>query len=207
MRTRIRQDFYLRPDVLTIARELLGKRLVSNIGGIITSGLISETEAYNGIIDRASHAYGNRRTQRTETMYRSGGIAYIYLCYGIHSLFNVVTNIEGIPHAVLIRSVIPCGGLDAMGKRIGRKVGIRDGIGPGRLTKLLGLKYTDNGEDLINSNKIWIEEGLGEVSDTIVDVTARIGVGYAAEDAELPYRFVLQPDNYGALPLADCEGL
>src|SRR6187401_2200797 len=104
-------SFYVREDVVQISRELLGKVLVTRMGNKITSGIITETEAYNGIIDKASHAYNNRRTKRTEIMYHVGGTAYIYLCYGIHSLFNVVTNEKDIPDAVLVRSIIPDRGL------------------------------------------------------------------------------------------------
>ncbi len=111
------QSFYTGPDVLSIAQALLGKVLVTNIKGVTTSGIIVETEAYAGIADRASHAFGCRRTRRTEIMFAKGGVAYVYLCYGIHHLFNVVTNIEGIPHAVLIRGIEPVDGREAMLQR------------------------------------------------------------------------------------------
>ena len=112
-------SFYSREDVVLIARELIGKVLVSRINGITTSGIIYETEAYNGIIDSASHAFGGRRTARTEIMYHDGGTAYVYLCYGVHSLFNVVTNRKDIPHAVLIRAINPLDNADIMLKRAG----------------------------------------------------------------------------------------
>ena len=104
---KLKREFYLREDVVQIAKELLGKVLFTNIGGKITAGIITETEAYAGITDRASHAYNNRRTARTEVMYAVGGTSYVYLCYGIHHLFNVVTNKKDIPHAVLIRAIKP----------------------------------------------------------------------------------------------------
>ncbi len=185
----IPESFYTRPEVLTIARELLGKTLVSYSNGQLTSGIIIETEAYNGIVDKASHAYGDRRTKRTETMYKSGGIAYIYLCYGIHSLFNVVTNIAEIPHAVLIRGIYPKTGQTVMSSRIGREVNNKAGVGPGRVTRLLGLTYADDGEDLIHGKKVWIEENGLIIPDSAINVTPRIGVAYAAEDSFLPYRF------------------
>src|ERR1043166_9259202 len=106
------KEFYIRNNVVQISKKLLGKYLFTKRFGVITGGMIIETEAYAGITDRASHAYGNRRTARTEIMYGEGGIAYVYLCYGIHSLFNVVTNLEGIPHAVLIRAIEPTDGID-----------------------------------------------------------------------------------------------
>ena len=112
--TKLTLDFYQREDVLTISRELLGKVLCTNFYGKLTRGLIIETEAYAGITDQASHVYGGRRTKRTEIMYAPGGIAYVYLCYGIHHLFNVVTNVKGIPHAVLIRAIEPKEGLETM---------------------------------------------------------------------------------------------
>ena len=112
-------DFYKRTNVLLIAQELLGKLLVTNRDGIIISGRIVEVEAYNGTIDKASHAYGGRRTNRTEVMYAHGGVSYVYLCYGIHHLFNVVTNDKDIPHAILIRALEPVKGIEKMLKRTG----------------------------------------------------------------------------------------
>src|ERR1017187_7820728 len=114
---KLKREFYLREDVVQIAKELLGKVLFTNIGGKITAGIITETEAYAGITDKASHAYNNRRTPRTETMYAEGGVAYVYLCYGIHHLFNVVTAQKDTPHAVLIRAIKPIEGIPAILKR------------------------------------------------------------------------------------------
>ncbi len=131
-------EFYLQEDVVGLARELLGKLLMTRISGTVTGGMISETEAYRGIVDRASHSFGGRKTKRTSTMYREGGIAYVYLCYGIHSLFNVVTNKMDIPDAVLIRGIFPVEGLTEMGKRIGREVkGVIPVSGPGLVSKAL----------------------------------------------------------------------
>lgn len=189
------RSFYLNPDVVEVAKSVLGKILVTSSDGIITSGIISETEAYAGISDRASHAYGNRRTRRTETMYSAGGKAYIYLCYGVHSLFNIVTNKEEIPHAVLIRGIIPLDGKEIMAERTGKSMIVEgDGSGPGRVTRLLGLHYSQDGLDLVEKDskdnmQIWIEDrGLQVLSEEIT-ITARIGVDYAGEDALLPYRF------------------
>ena len=116
------EAFYRRKDVVKIAQELLGKVLVTNFGGVRTSGIIVETEAYAGATDKASHAYKSRRTARTEVMYMNGGTAYVYLCYGIHHLFNVVTNIQDEPHAILIRAIEPLEGIDAMLARRGKEV-------------------------------------------------------------------------------------
>lgn len=197
--TRLPLSFYTRGDVLTISRELLGKRIVTDKDGIVVSGIITETEAYNGAIDKASHAYGDRRTKRTETMYQEGGIAYIYLCYGIHSLFNVVTNVAGLPHAVLIRAIMPEHGKEVMADRIGRNITDKEGQGPGKVTKLLALNFTDDKEDLINGNRVWIEETNIMIPEDTIEVTSRIGVDYAQEDALLPYRFVIGMKYYDTL--------
>lgn len=189
---RLPRSFYTRNDVVEIARELLGKKITSFTGMQLTEGIITETEAYNGISDKASHAYGNRRTKRTETMYREGGIAYIYFCYGIHSLLNVVTNVKEIPHAVLIRAIFPVSGIDIMSERMGRKVKPGEGIGPGKVTKLFGLTFSDDKVDLVEGDKVWIESTGIRVPDEIIEITPRIGVGYAREDAQLPYRFLVK---------------
>ena len=185
------ESFYIRNDVVKISRELLGKVLVTKSGSKITSGIITETEAYKGIVDKASHAYNNRRTQRTEIMYRTGGTAYIYLCYGIHSLFNVVTNEENIPHAVLIRSIVPDKGLKWMLNRRGVKAaGKKTFSGPGSVSQALGIHYSDSGLSLFG-NKIWIEDTGHKVRPGQIKATPRIGVDYAGEDARLPYRFFI----------------
>lgn len=184
-------EFYLRDDVVTIARELLGKEIISFVNGQLTSGIITETEAYNGIIDRASHAFGDRKTPRTITMYREGGIAYIYLCYGIHSLLNVVANHEGTPHAILIRAIYPLKGVDIMSERLGRTALPKEGVGPGKVSKLLGISFTMDGENLTDGKKIWIEESKIQINPLMISITPRIGVDYAGEDANLPYRFVV----------------
>src|SRR3954468_10296694 len=115
------RSFYDRQDVTLIARELVGKILMTRFDNVITAGRIVETEAYNGAVDKASHAYGNRRTNRTEVMFGKAGTAYVYLCYGIHQMFNIVTNKEGTPHAILIRAVEPLQGIDLMLERTGKK--------------------------------------------------------------------------------------
>jgi DNA-3-methyladenine glycosylase len=193
------RSFYLNPDVVQLARELLGKRLCTKIGDDQTSGIITETEAYEGMSDRASHAYGGRRTSRTEVMYAIGGTAYIYLCYGIHSLFNVVTNKEGIPHAVLIRGIHPDDGIEMMIKRRrNRKPGKNFSDGPGKVSEALGIYFSHSGLDLTQlpghyeNPAIWIEDAGMLISAEEIIVSSRIGVEYAGEDAKLPYRFVLR---------------
>lgn len=175
---------------MTIAKELLGKVIVTNFNGVQTAGMITETEAYEGATDKACHAYGNRRTKRTETMFYNGGVAYVFLCYGIHHLFNVVTNISDVPHAVLIRAIEPLEGLEQMKKRRkNKKVGATFSNGPGTASQALGITVKHDKLDLTMS-QIWIEDrGIG-FSDAEILITKRIGIDYAEEDAELLYRFV-----------------
>jgi DNA-3-methyladenine glycosylase len=155
----------------------------------MTAGIITETEAYNGIIDKASHAYGNRRTNRTEIMYRSGGCAYVYLCYGVHSLFNVVTNKEDLPHAVLIRAIQPLHGIEIMELRRGKLRSTKAFTGgPGTVSQALGIHYSASGLSLMES-KIWIEDQQIKIQKSNIIAGPRIGVDYAGEDALLPYRF------------------
>ncbi|HLG34722.1 MAG TPA: DNA-3-methyladenine glycosylase [Bacteroidia bacterium] len=185
------ESFYIREDVVKISRELLGKVLVTNFRNKMTAGVITETEAYQGVTDKASHAYNHRRTHRTEIMYSKGGTAYVYLCYGIHSLFNVVTNKENIPHAVLVRAVFPVGGIDVMRKR--RKAKVADKkftSGPGTVSQALGIHYSNSGESLLG-NKIWIEDRGIKVPSSQIQISKRIGVDYAGKDAFLPYRFFI----------------
>lgn len=183
-------EYYIQADVVHLARDMLGKVLCVSTGNTLLSGVISETEAYAGETDKASHAFGGRRTGRTEVMYSKGGVAYIYLCYGIHSLFNVVTGPQGTPHAVLVRGVVPLDGLELMGVLLGKaEVTPWHTDGPGKLTKALGLHYNMSGLSL-TGDAVWIEErGIKPDSGDIL-TTPRIGVGYAGEDAALPYRFL-----------------
>jgi len=185
------QSFYTRSSVTQIAKELLGKIIYTQFDGILTGGIITETEAYEGITDRASHAYNNRRTDRTEIMYSNGGVAYVYLCYGVHHLFNFITNHKGIPHAVLLRSIHPIEGIPAMEERTAKKFskkGFTDG--PGKLSKALSIKTLHTGIDL-TGNKIWLEDHGISIQHGDIISTPRIGVDYAGEDATLPYRFLI----------------
>lgn len=185
-------EFYTHNDVLSITRNLLGKYLFTCVDGLISGGYIVEAEAYNGIVDRASHAYGNRQTNRTQTMYMQGGVAYVYLCYGIHEMFNVVTSVEGEPHAVLIRGIVPTDGIDVMMARRNLSV-FKPSItnGPGSVAKALGISRLMNANRL-TGDVVWIEDrGLSFTDDEIV-TAPRIGVDYAKEDALLPYRFYVK---------------
>lgn len=188
--------FYSNNDVVLLAKQLIGKVLYTRIGNCVSAGIILETEAYAGIDDKASHAYGNKRTPRTEIMYREGGCAYIYLIYGMYSLFNVVTNNAGVPHAVLIRSILPYQGIQYMEARKAAKLNtLKDGIGPGKLSKLMGINYKMSGITLMNiknKNAIWIEDQDIAILQNKIQVGKRIGVDYAMEDADRLYRFRIE---------------
>jgi DNA-3-methyladenine glycosylase len=186
------RKFYTRPNVVQIAKDLLGKVLYTKLNGKITAGIITETEAYAGVVDRASHAYGGRRTARTEIMFGQGGTAFVYLCYGIHHLFNVVTNQEGVPHAVLIRAVKPIVGIPTiLTRRKKYKEDDRLCGGPGTVSQGLGIVTAHSGESLLG-NKIWIEDKGIRISKVDIIKSPRIGVDYAGADALLPYRFVVK---------------
>ena len=189
--SKLPRSYYTGDDVVAIARDLLGKVLVTDLDGIVTAGVICETEAYVGAGDRASHAYAGRRTQRNGIMYTEGGVAYVYLCYGIHHLFNVVTNAAYVPHAVLIRAIHPLEGIDVMRDRRGAGTRLSTG-GPGTLTQALGIRTAHNGTDLLGDT-IYIEDRTITVPSNAVIVGPRIGVDYAGADALLPYRFHFDP--------------
>lgn len=194
------RQFYIRDDVVQISRDLLGKVLCTKINGLVTKVIITETEAYAGVSDRASHAYGDKRTKRTEPMYGQGGTAYVYLCYGIHHLFNVVTNKADVPHAVLIRAGSPIKGSDLMQKRRG-KLRIDKTLigGPGSLAQALGITTDLSGTSLLG-NRIWIEDDQFVIDDTNVRTGPRVGVDYAEKDAERPYRFRVDFDALSLPP-------
>ena len=189
-------DFYNRTDVVKIAKELIGKVLVTHFGGHITSGRIVETEAYAGEGDRASHAYGGRRTRRTEIMYGEAGSAYVYLCYGIHHLFNVVTNRRDIPHAILVRALEPLHGIDTMLYRTGKKKADHTLTkGPGNVSKALGIFTQHTGWSLFSDELFIASDGFAPGKKDII-TSARIGVDYAGDDASRPYRFTLRDNPY-----------
>jgi len=196
MMKKLAPSFYRRADVLAVARDLLGKLLVTEFNNQVTAGRIVETEAYNGIGDKASHAYGGRRTNRTEVMYGGGGTAYVYLCYGIHHLFNVVTNEKNIPHAVLIRGVEPVKGLEFMLKRLKKsKPDHSIGRGPGNVSKALGISVIHTSHSL-GGPEIYIADDGFKLAEGQLVSGPRIGVDYAGEDASLPYRFHIKGNPY-----------
>lgn len=182
--------FYQQSNVVETAQKLVGKVLCTRIdGGPLTSGIITETEAYCGRGDNACHANGGTRTKRTETMYQAGGIAYVYLCYGIHHLFNVVTNVEDQADAVLIRAVQPLDGKKIMlERRSSQEIQPSLTAGPGRLTEALAIT-TDYDTASLTGNTIWIEDRGHNFPENTLVASKRIGVDYAGEDANLPWRF------------------
>ena len=189
-------SFYSRTNVVTIAKELLGKLLVTEFDGTLTAGRIVETEAYNGVGDKASHAYGGRRTKRTEIMFGTGGTAYVYLCYGIHHLFNVVTNAADIPHAILVRGIEPVKGIPTMLHRMKKeKLDHTVGRGPGNVSKALGISVSHSSLSLFGKD-IYITEDGFNLKPSQIGASPRIGVDYAAEDALLPYRFYVKGNPY-----------
>ena len=189
---KIPKTFYLRENVLEISRDLLGKYIFTRIDKQLTGGIITEVEAYAGVSDRASHAYGSRRTRRNDIMYSDGGVAYVYLCYGIHHLFNIVTNATGIPHAILLRAIKPTQGIETMlWRRNKLKHDKTLTSGPGSVSQALGIKTIFNGTNL-TVNMILLED-RGLITDDVRIITCpRIGVNYAGIDALLPYRFILE---------------
>lgn len=200
---KLTQDFYERKDVTEIAREMLGKLIVTNFNDKFTTGRIVETEAYNGIIDKASHAYAGRRTKRTEVMFGNAGLAYVYLCYGIHHLFNVVTNAADIPHAVLVRAIEPVEGLEIMMQRLKKtKADYSVGKGPGNVSKGLGINTTHTSWGL-QSDLFYLADDGTKMLNSQVLATRRVGVDYAAEDAMLPYRFYVKGNPYVSRPVKE----
>ncbi|MGZ3863533.1 MAG: DNA-3-methyladenine glycosylase [Bacteroidia bacterium] len=187
---KLKRGYYLQEDVVLVAQDLLGKVIYTRIKDQVVSAIITETEAYAGVTDRASHAFGGRRTARNEIMYGKGGMAYVYLCYGIHHLFNVVTNDEDTPHAVLIRAVKPLEGIETILKRRKQNILAKNTSGgPGTVSQALGITTALNGTDLTGKT-IWLQdEGIKVVKNEII-TGPRIGVDYAREDAKLPYRFI-----------------
>lgn len=188
--------FYTHPDVVSVARRLLGQLLVVPSRAGRVSGLIVETEAYQGPEDRASHAYGGRRTPRTETMYARGGTAYVYFVYGMYYQFNVVTGAAEVPHAVLVRAVEPVEGLALMRRRRGG--GPVQGLtsGPGKLCIALGIDRRLDRADLLG-DRIWLE-ARPPVPEDAVATGPRVGIDYAEGWVDRPWRFWLRDSPFAS---------
>jgi DNA-3-methyladenine glycosylase len=182
-------DFYRRAKVTSIAKQLLGKGLFTKIGDQIAGGMIVETEAYS-YKEKGCHAY-NGMTKRNEIMFADGGVAYVYLCYGIHQMVNVVTNRQGKADAILIRALEPLAGMEIMKSRMNTEAPRRITSGPGKVTKALGIERSLNGKQL-NGDELWIEDLGNKISSSAIVSAKRIGIDYAGEDALLPWRFFLK---------------
>lgn len=193
-------SFYQNEDVVAVAKQLLGKKLFTHIDGKLTGGIITETEAYDGVVDKACHAYGRRNTNRTATMYLAGGVTYVYLCYGIHHLLNVVSGTAGNPQAVLIRAIEPTEGIELMlERRKMEKLAPRITAGPGALSQALGINKELNAK-VLSSDEIWIEDSGKQYSHEEIVASTRIGVAYAQEHALWPFRFYLKGNKYVSKP-------
>jgi DNA-3-methyladenine glycosylase len=190
--------YYQENNVQRIAKKLLGKVLITRINNSLTSGIIVETEAYS-YKEKGCHAYNNLRTNRTEVMFRAGGVAYVYLCYGIHHLFNIVTNKEEKAEAVLIRALEPLEGQNTMKERMKYSSINKITSGPGKLTKSLGIDRTLNGKSLTNGN-IWLEDRGIIIAKNQIISTKRVGIDYAEEDVDLCWRFYIKNNTWISRP-------
>lgn len=189
-------SFYKRKEVISIARELLGKIVVTHFDGQYTSGRIVETEAYVGITDKASHSFGGKRTARNEHMYAAAGTAYVYICYGMHHMLNVVTNDAEVPDAILIRAIEPLQGPDIMQQRTGKKPGDKSITrGPGNVAKALGIFKHHSGRPLLHDELYLADDGYTLPAE-LLGSSARIGVESAGADGLLPYRFYVKGNPF-----------
>lgn len=189
------REFYTRSNVLTVARDLLGKLLVvPSPDGQRVSGMIVEVEAYRGPEDRASHAYGGRRTKRTETMYQQGGIAYVYFVYGMYYQFNVVSNVADVPHAILVRALEPVEGIELMRERRHLHPDHNLTNGPGKLCLAMGIDRELDKADLLG-DRVWLEQ-FRNVRPSQIARGPRVGIDYAEEWIEKPWRFWIRNSSY-----------
>ena len=194
--SKLNKSFYCSNNILDIAQSLLGKILYTNFSNKLTGGMIVEVEAYLGATDKACHSYNNKRTKRTEAMFESGGISYVYLCYGMHYLFNVVVGEKNNPCAILIRAIEPIDGIKVMLKRR-NFTQLKNNLtnGPGKLTRSLGITNKFNKQSLIDT-LVWIEDQNIKIMKKDILSSSRIGVDYAGQDAKLPYRFYIKNNQW-----------
>lgn len=191
-------SFYQRQPVQRVAADLLGKVLHTCVDKQVTSGVIVEVEAYS-YTEKGCHAYNNLRTARTEVMFKPGGIAYVYLCYGIHYLFNVVTNDDEVAEAVLIRAIEPLEGKDFMLRRCNALSIDQLTAGPAKLTRALGIDKSCNGKSLWGS-RVWLADYGIKFDKKDIKATTRIGIDYAGADARLPWRFLIRDNPWISRP-------
>ena len=197
------RSFFTRTDVVQIAKDLLGKVIVSNLDGLYTAGMIVETEAYRAPDDKGCHAYQNKLTTRTSTMFEVGGTSYVYICYGIHDLFNVVTGPKGIAHAVLIRAIEPVDGVEHMIERRGMAKAKKEIVnGPGKFTKAMNITKAQNNISLLTkTNNLWIEDRGIQVDHTDLVSGPRVGMGRSvAECSNWPWRFRVKDNKWTSKP-------
>jgi len=195
MASKLPPEFYTRPDVLKVARDLLGKLLVvPTTNRKRVSGMIVEVEAYRGPEDRASHAFGGRRTKRTETMYKMGGVAYVYFVYGMYNQFNVVSNVGDIPHAILVRALEPVEGIEFMRQRRHTHPDHNLTNGPGKLCIAMNINRELDGADLLG-NRVWLEE-YEKIPASRISKGPRIGIDYAEDWVDKPWRFWIRDNSY-----------
>jgi len=189
--------FYQRADVLTVARELLGKHVFTRLDGELTGGRIVETEAYRHEGDPSITLHLQRKKQQAEALYQPGGHAYLYTVYRVHTLFNITVNDAAHPDAVLIRAIEPLAGIDVMQRRRGlAKVARNLTAGPGVLSQALGLTPALNGE-LVTGPLIWFEDTGEVITDENVLASSRVGLEYAGEEAvALPWRFRVKDSKW-----------
>jgi DNA-3-methyladenine glycosylase len=195
------QDYYLSSDVVFLAQDLLGKLIVTEFDGYLTSAIIVETEAYRAPDDRGSHAFGNKRTNRTEPIFLNGGITYIYLCYGIHNLFNVVTGAEGLAHCVLIRAVQPIDGISVMrDRRAMQQNDFHLTNGPGKWTIAMGIHRNHNATSVCHHHDAIRIVNQPAISQDMIISSERVGIAYAGEDALRPWRFRIRDNKWTSKP-------
>ncbi len=193
---KLQLNFYKRKDVVAIAKELIGKIVITKFEGVITSGRIVETEAYIALTDKASHSFGGRRTAKNEHMYAHPGTAYVYICYGMHQMFNIVTNEKDIPDAVLVRAIEPLEGIDIMLQRTDKpKLDFTLTKGPGNVGKALGIFKKHSGLHLLNDEIYLADDGF-KLKENEIGISKRIGVESAFPDSELPYRFFIRGNKF-----------
>ena len=194
---KLSQEFYAHTNVVAVAKKLIGKIVVTHFDGVLTSGRIVETEAYVAFTDKASHAFAGKRTARNEHMYAVAGTAYVYICYGMHQMLNVVTNEKEIPDAVLIRAIEPLEGIEKMLERTGKqKLDFTLTKGPGNVAKALGIFKKHSGMHLSENSMYILEDEQDQTEFKLIMASARIGIDSAGEDAALPYRFYLKGNKY-----------
>lgn len=197
----ITKDYYQNPDILFLAKDLLGKFLHTNLDGQHCIGKIVETEAYKAPEDKASHAYQNLRTKRTDIMFSKGGHAYVYLCYGIHSMVNVVSGPNNQAHAILIRAIEPIKNIEIMKQRVKtKKKDILLGSGPGNVCKAMGIHTKHNGQELYKNENLWIEDYEEPIANKNIIKSPRVGIAYAKEWATKPWRFYIKNNQSVSKP-------